>query len=148
MTAAWLAPMPFSFMNHCITTRVVSGTVSVMLRGHYGPCTDQGVDCLEMDKNCVLLHRGGGWKKIARMEKNCVPPPPSRGCLRKKSCPAIIVAFGKFFTQGQLLVQKWNSFHQISLCTLACTELFEPIDHFKFVLLVEVICEGAFFFCF
>ena len=90
-------------------------------------------------------HRGG-WKKIARMEKNCVPPPPSRGCLRKKSCPAIIVAFGKIFTHGQLLVQKWNSLHQISLCTLACTELFEPIDHFKFVLLVEVICEGAFFF--
>ena len=88
------------------------------------------------------------------VEKNCAhgkklrTPPPSRGCLRKKSCPAIIVAFGNFFTQGQLLVQKWNSLHQISLCTLACTELFEPIDHFKFVLLVEVICEGAFFFCF
>ena len=80
------------------------------------------------------------------MEKNCVPPPPSRGCLRKKSCPAIIVAFGKFFTQGQLLVQKWNSLPQISLCTLACTELFEPIAHLQFVLLVEVICEGAFFF--
>ena len=79
------------------------------------------------------------------MEKSCVPPPPSRGCLRKKSCPAIIVAFGNFFTQGQLLVQKWNSLHQMSLCTLACTELFEPIDHFKFVLLVEAICEGAFF---
>ena len=29
---------------------------------------------------------------------------------------------------------------------MACTELFEPIDHFKFVLLGEVICEGAFFF--
>ena len=42
------------------------------------------------------------------MEKNCVPPPPSRGCLRKKGCPAIIVAFGKILTQGQLLVQKWS----------------------------------------
>ena len=31
---------------------------------------------------------------------------------------------------------------------MAFTELFEPIDHFKLVLLVEVICEGAFFFCF
>ena len=29
---------------------------------------------------------------------------------------------------------------------MACTELFDPIDHFKLVLLVEVICEGAFFF--
>ena len=94
--------------------------------------------------------QGGGWKKIARMEKKLrtPPPPPSRGCLRKKSCPAIIAAFGKIFTQGQFLVQKWNSLHQISLCTLACTELIEPIDHFKFVLLVEVICEGAFFFFF
>ena len=89
---------------------------------------------------------GGGGKKLRAWKKIAYPPPPSRGCLRKKSCPAIIVAFGKFFTQGQLLVQKWNSLHQISLCTLACTELFEPIDHFKFVLLVEVTCEGAFFF--
>ena len=89
---------------------------------------------------------GGVEKNCAHGKKIAYPPPPSRGCLRKKSCPAIIVAFGKFFTQGQLLVQKWNSLHQISLCTLACTELFEPIDHFKFVLLVEDICEGAFFF--
>ena len=88
----------------------------------------------------------GGVEKNCAHGKNCVPPPPFRGCLRKKSCPAIIVAFGKFFTQGQILVQKWNSLHQISLCTLACTELFEPIHHFKIVLLVEAICEGAFFF--
>ena len=93
-----------------------------------------------------VLYRGGVEKNCAHGKKLHTPPlPPSRRCLRKKSCPAIIVAFGKFFTQGQLLVQKWNSLHQISLCTLACTELFEPIDHFKFVLLVEVICEGAFF---
>ena len=88
---------------------------------------------------------GGGWKKFARMEKNCVPPPPSRGCLRKKKPSRHNCSVCKIFTQGQLLVQKWNSLHQISLCTLACTELFEPIDHFKFVLLVDVICEVAFF---
>ena len=71
---------------------------------------------------------GGGWKKMCTWKKlHTPPPPPSRGCLRKKSCRAIIVAFGKMFTQGQFLVQKWNSLHHFSL-HMACTELFEPAN--------------------
>ena len=72
-------------------------------------------------------HGGGGGKKLRARKKIAYHPPPSRGCLRKKSCRAIIVAFGKFFTQGQFLVQKWNSLHQISLCTWHVLDCFNPL---------------------
>ena len=52
------------------------------------------------------IQTGGGAEKIARMEKNCVPPPILQGLPAKKSCRAIILAFGNFLTQGQFLVQK------------------------------------------
>ena len=62
MTGAWFELMTFSLMNHCITTRVVSGTVSIILRGHVR--TMGWVFFVKMDKNLVLL-------------PHCKPPPLS-----------------------------------------------------------------------
>ena len=76
------------------------------------------------------------------VEKNCAPrkrlrtppPPPSGGCLRKKSCRAIIVAFGKKFYLVTILCIEMEFFVPNFPLHMACTELFEPIDHFKLVL--------------
>ena len=92
------------------------------------------------------LSRGGGVEKIARMKKNFVPPPPSRqGLPAQKKLSCHNCSFLKIFYPGPILGVEMEFFVSNSPLHMACIELFEPIDHFKLVLLVEVICEGAFF---
>ena len=93
------------------------------------------------------LIQGGGWKKIARAEKNCVPPPSTlQGLPAQKLLSHHNSIIWKIFYPGPILGPEMGIFAPSFSLHIACTELFEPIDHFKLVLLVEVICEGAFFF--
>ena len=69
----------------------------------------------------------GGWKRLRTWKKRPPPPHPPKGCLRKKSRRAIIVALGKKFSQGPFLVQKWNSLHQISNCTWHALNSLNPL---------------------
>ena len=99
-------------------------------------------------QNREELPRGGGRKnaKTIGHGKNCVPPPPpSKGCLRKKKLSGHNCSIWTIFYPGPILGAKMEFLAPNFPLLMACTKLFEPFDHFKFVLPVEVICEGAFF---
>ena len=67
---------------------------------------------------------------------------PAQKKLSRHNC-----SIWKTFYPGPILGAKMEFFTPNFPLRVACAELFGPIDHFKLVLLVEVICEGA-FFCF
>ena len=90
---------------------------------------------------------GGGWKKIARMEKNCVPPHTLRGLPAQKKLSRHNCTISIIFYPGPIPGAEMEFFAPKFPLHMACTELFEHIDHFQFLLLVEVIFEVA-FFCF
>ena len=82
------------------------------------------------------------------MEKIAHPPTlpglPAQKKVSRHNC-----SIWKIFYLGPILGAEMEFFAPKFPLHMACTGLFEPIDHFKFVLLVQVICEGAFFFfCF
>ena len=88
------------------------------------------------------------------MEKNCahgkklrtLPPPTLPGLRAQKKLSRHDCTIWIIFYSGPDPGAEMEFFAPNFPLHMACTELFEHMDHFKFVLLVEVICEGAFFF--
>ena len=93
---------------------------------------------------CFMV-MGGVGKKLRAWKKIVYPPPTLQGWPAQKKLSRHDASIWKIFYPGPTLGAETGIFAPSFPLHMACTKLFEPIDHFKLVLLVEVTCDGAFF---